>query len=58
MFGFFDIDGLPMKPAIEERMISIDAEAMIPCPAAPASPEACANWTLSEARSAADGSTS
>jgi DNA-binding transcriptional regulator LsrR (DeoR family) len=29
---FFDIDGLPMKPAIEERMISIEAEAMMRVP--------------------------
>lgn len=29
---FFDIDGLPTKPAIEERMISIGAEAMMRVP--------------------------
>lgn len=29
---FFDIDGLPMKPAIEERVISINAEAMVQVP--------------------------
>jgi DNA-binding transcriptional regulator LsrR (DeoR family) len=29
---FFDINGQPMKPAIEERMISIDAEAMMHVP--------------------------
>ncbi|AUZ34445.1 DNA-binding transcriptional regulator [Arthrobacter sp. PGP41] len=29
---FFDIDGLPMKPAIEERVISIDADAMMQVP--------------------------
>jgi DNA-binding transcriptional regulator LsrR (DeoR family) len=29
---FFDIDGHPMKPAIEERVISINAEAMMQVP--------------------------
>jgi DNA-binding transcriptional regulator LsrR (DeoR family) len=29
---FFDINGQPMKPAIEERMISIDADAMMHVP--------------------------
>ncbi|KRE90130.1 sugar-binding transcriptional regulator [Arthrobacter sp. Soil764] len=29
---FFDINGVPMKPAIEERVISIDAEVMMQVP--------------------------